>query len=80
MARDIWGNRVEDRPDWPEVKRLLKAIVKVFFGNIRERCPNVTHYPDIDYCSLDDHICLLESGDTCEEYEDFLKELENEQE
>ena len=23
MARDIWGNRIEDSPNWPEIQQML---------------------------------------------------------
>jgi len=62
----------------------------VVMGSIRERCPHQHTpyavdperdkiYEGIAMCSLVDKACLLETHDKCDEYEEFLRELEDEQ-
>ncbi len=40
-------------------------------------CPDSkrTWYMDVALCNLNDKYCLLESGDECPYYEEFLKEV-----
>ena len=33
------------------------------------------HYDSPDFCQLNDKMCLLASGDECEIYQEYLKEL-----
>ncbi len=42
-------------------------------------CPDAKRswYNGVDICSLDEKICLLESGKECPYYEKYLKEVTN---
>lgn len=41
------------------------------------RCPDARRAFDLDVCNLNDKICLLEGGEKCPYYEQFLVEAEN---
>jgi len=37
-------------------------------------CPDARRGGDVDYCLLNDRVCLLEGGEECSHYEEDLKE------
>jgi len=39
------------------------------------RCPEARRVADVNICGLDNKVCLLETGDTCDVYNDWLKEV-----
>ena len=47
----------------------------------KPKCPGSRRswYNGVALCHLNDKICLLETDDTCEDYEDYLKELKEEE-
>ena len=46
----------------------------------KPRCPDArtSWYQDVDLCNLNDKVCLLEAGDRCPYYEEYLEELKKE--
>uniref|UniRef100_A0A6M3KSL5 Uncharacterized protein n=1 Tax=viral metagenome TaxID=1070528 RepID=A0A6M3KSL5_9ZZZZ len=43
-----------------------------------EKCFYQRTIQDVDWCDLDDHMCVLMGCDCCDEYENQKKELEEE--
>jgi len=43
-----------------------------------ELCPDAKRMGDLDYCEQNDRVCELELGHRCAEYQDFLKERDEE--
>lgn len=39
-----------------------------------EPCPDARRMGDVDYCQQHDGVCELELGHHCEEYQDYLKD------
>src|SRR3990167_2010571 len=80
MARDIWGNRVEDSPNWQATeRRIAKEMMEELYPN-NPKCPharNTSGYcaesvEDIegtDVCALVDKWCLLDGGLECGTYD-----------
>ena len=48
--------------------------------NPKPRCPDAKTgwYSDMDICTLNSKLCVLESGEKCPYYEEWLKEENNE--
>lgn len=46
----------------------------------KPRCPEaVSYWEGLDTCNLNDKTCLLESGDECPYYNEYLEELQKEE-
>jgi len=64
MAVDIWGNRVEDRPDWPETEKSIKKVLidMLLAGEVK-----------VEEYNIGDFERLVEARDKAEA--EFLKAL-----
>jgi hypothetical protein len=53
-------------------------------ADMKEQCPHLTHKYIVDnlysLCLINNKACLVEQGLECEEYKDYLRELEHEEE
>lgn len=41
------------------------------------KCPNMKSIDDIDWCELEDHLCVLMGTSECSEWEEIKKEEQN---
>ncbi len=47
----------------------------------KPRCPEVRFHPDgVNMCGMDGSVCTLELGLNCDIYNDYLREVANEEE